>query len=247
MVRRASTSSPAPATSPTTSARSSCCSPTCSGSRCWSSASTTGARPRPPSRPCSARSSSRARRDFDNGDDIARRRARASRASWPGRVLSVDGEPIAGARIEVWQADEDGFYDVQYADLDEPRGRGHLTTGRRRPLLVLVGQAGGVPDPRRRPGRRPARAPAGAARCARPTSTSRSPRAGFQTLITHVFVEGDEYLGLRRRVRRAQPPDRAVRAPRAGRRHPTGGHPDAPFWTMSRLRPGAAPRPRSAA
>ena len=30
-----------------------------------------------------------------------------------GRVLDVDGKPIAGAMLDVWQANEDGFYDVQ--------------------------------------------------------------------------------------------------------------------------------------
>ena len=33
-----------------------------------------------------------------------------------GRVTTVDGEPVPNARIEVWEADEDGFYDVQYRD-----------------------------------------------------------------------------------------------------------------------------------
>ena len=32
----------------------------------------------------------------------------------------------AGAHMEVWEADDDGFYDVQHAGLEEPRGRGHL-------------------------------------------------------------------------------------------------------------------------
>jgi len=30
-----------------------------------------------------------------------------------GRVVGPDGEPIGGASIDVWQANEDGFYDVQ--------------------------------------------------------------------------------------------------------------------------------------
>src|SRR5690606_32582165 len=44
-----------------------------------------------------------------------------------GAVRDTDGAPVPGARIEVWQADEDGMYDVQY---DDPRvaGRGHLFT-----------------------------------------------------------------------------------------------------------------------
>ena len=30
-----------------------------------------------------------------------------------GRVLDIDGQPIAGATIDAWQTNEDGFYDVQ--------------------------------------------------------------------------------------------------------------------------------------
>ena len=30
-----------------------------------------------------------------------------------GRVLDIDGAPVAGATIDVWQTNEDGFYDVQ--------------------------------------------------------------------------------------------------------------------------------------
>src|SRR3954447_13807486 len=62
---------------------------------------------------------------FENGADIARGFS-GEPCLMSGRVLSIDGEPVAGARIEVWQADDDGFYDVQYADLEEARGRGHL-------------------------------------------------------------------------------------------------------------------------
>src|SRR3954470_4012078 len=53
---------------------------------------------------------------FANGDDIAGG-APGAPCFMAGRVLSIDGAPIAGARIDIWQADEDGFYDVQYADL----------------------------------------------------------------------------------------------------------------------------------
>jgi hypothetical protein len=30
-----------------------------------------------------------------------------------GRILGTDGAPIAGAKIDVWQTNDDGFYDVQ--------------------------------------------------------------------------------------------------------------------------------------
>ena len=44
-----------------------------------------------------------------------------------GRVLDLQGKPIGGALVETWQADEDGFYDVQ-KDISGPQNRGHLTT-----------------------------------------------------------------------------------------------------------------------
>src|SRR3989442_8307574 len=45
-----------------------------------------------------------------------------------GRVLTLGGEPIAGARLDVWQADSSGLYDSQYADTDELHLRGHFRT-----------------------------------------------------------------------------------------------------------------------
>jgi len=40
-----------------------------------------------------------------------------------GRVLSQDGTPLPGAVLDVWQADADGYYDVQRPDL-QPAGNG---------------------------------------------------------------------------------------------------------------------------
>lgn len=45
-----------------------------------------------------------------------------------GQVLSQDGTPLPGAVLDVWQADTDGFYDVQQPDLQPPgNGRGLFT------------------------------------------------------------------------------------------------------------------------
>ncbi|MFF2363122.1 intradiol ring-cleavage dioxygenase [Streptomyces sp. NPDC058122] len=45
-----------------------------------------------------------------------------------GRVLSRDGGPLPGAVLDVWQADERGFYDVQRPDVQPPgNGRGLFT------------------------------------------------------------------------------------------------------------------------
>jgi catechol 1,2-dioxygenase/hydroxyquinol 1,2-dioxygenase len=40
-----------------------------------------------------------------------------------GRVLSPDGTPLAGAELDVWQCNEEGFYDVQQPDV-QPAGNG---------------------------------------------------------------------------------------------------------------------------
>ncbi len=48
-----------------------------------------------------------------------------------GRVLSADGTLLPGAELDVWQANEQGFYDVQQPDV-QPRGngRGLFTAGK---------------------------------------------------------------------------------------------------------------------
>ncbi|MGW2571452.1 intradiol ring-cleavage dioxygenase [Streptomyces sp. NPDC001537] len=45
-----------------------------------------------------------------------------------GRVLSGDGTPLPGAVVDVWQADGNGFYDVQRPEVQPPgNGRGLFT------------------------------------------------------------------------------------------------------------------------
>ena len=46
-----------------------------------------------------------------------------------GRVTGPEGEPVPGARVDVWQADAEGFYDVQRPDsTPEANLRGLFTT-----------------------------------------------------------------------------------------------------------------------
>ena len=48
-----------------------------------------------------------------------------------GRVLKPDGRPLAGAEVDVWQANEDGFYDVQQKGVQPDMNlRGLFTTDR---------------------------------------------------------------------------------------------------------------------
>lgn len=41
-------------------------------------------------------------------------------------VKDTDGKPIEGVKIDVWETDSEGFYDVQRAGRTEPDGRGVL-------------------------------------------------------------------------------------------------------------------------
>jgi hydroxyquinol 1,2-dioxygenase len=110
-----------------------------------------------------------------------------------GRVRSIDASPVPGAEIQVWQADADGFYDVQYADQNAHRARGTVhadADGRYRFKTILAeaypiptdGPVGTLLDATKRHPWRPAHlhfmisAP------------------GYQRLITHVFRNGDQYL-----------------------------------------------------
>jgi hydroxyquinol 1,2-dioxygenase len=109
-----------------------------------------------------------------------------------GTVTGTDGTPIAGARIEVWEADADGRYDVQYGD-DRVTGRGHLHTdesgGYRfwavTPTPYPIPDDGPVGDLLRATARLPMRA----AHLHLMVDAD-----GYRTLVTHVFPRGDAYL-----------------------------------------------------
>jgi len=129
---------------------------------------------------------------FENGDDLANG-APGEPCLMQGRVVDLDGAPVAGAHIEVWQADEEGFYDVQYADLDHAQGRGHLSSDAdgRYWFWSVKPQAYGIPDD----GPVGEMLKAGGRGPMRPAHVHfKIDAPGFQTLITHVFAAGDEHL-----------------------------------------------------
>jgi len=107
-----------------------------------------------------------------------------------GVVRDVDGRPLGGARIDVWQADDDGFYDVQYSD-DRTAARAHLFTdedGRYR-FWALTPTPYPIPDD----------GPVGDLLAATRRSPMRAPHLhfmvsheGMQTVVTHIFVAGDD-------------------------------------------------------
>ncbi|AVS75764.1 intradiol ring-cleavage dioxygenase [Paracidovorax cattleyae] len=127
-----------------------------------------------------------------NGDDIANG-ARGQPCFVSGTVRGIGGEPVAGATIAVWQSDEDGTYDVQRPGLDHAEGRGRLASaadGRYhfRSILAVpypIPHDGPVGQLLERTGRHPWR----------PAHLHFMIQApGYETLVTHVFRAGDEYL-----------------------------------------------------
>ncbi|MGO4712679.1 dioxygenase family protein [Bradyrhizobium sp. 2TAF24] len=111
------------------------------------------------------------------------------------RVTDLAGKPIAGAEVDVWHADDDGFYDSQkpeYATTG-PSLRARFVTdddGRFSFRTILpcsypIPTDGPVGDLIRASARHPMR-PAHVHFLVK--------AAGFEPLITHVFLEGDEYL-----------------------------------------------------
>lgn len=110
-----------------------------------------------------------------------------------GTVRGSGGEPVAGARLDVWQADAEGLYDVQHTGLGHARARGILTAdseGRYhfRSILAVpypIPHDGPVGDLLEATGRHPSRP-------AHLHFLITAP--GYETLITHVFRSDDPYL-----------------------------------------------------
>ncbi|HZR95046.1 MAG TPA: intradiol ring-cleavage dioxygenase [Gaiellaceae bacterium] len=129
---------------------------------------------------------------FRNGDDLANG-APGEACLVSGRVRSIDGQPIAGARVDVWQADEDGMYDVQYDGTVVARGRGHLYSDAAGEFWFRTIRPTAYPIPTDGPVGRLLEA---AGRTAmRPAHIHFRVQAdGYRTLTTHVFAAGDPYL-----------------------------------------------------
>ncbi|WP_069812151.1 dioxygenase family protein [Streptomyces sp. TP-A0874] len=109
-----------------------------------------------------------------------------------GAVTGPDGAPLAGARIEVWKADEKGRYDVQYDD-GRSAARAHLFTDERgrysfwgiTPTPYPIPHDGPVGRMLAAVGRSPYRAS---------HLHFMVTAEGHRRLVTHIFVRGDELL-----------------------------------------------------
>lgn len=109
-----------------------------------------------------------------------------------GTVTAVDGTPIPGATIEIWEADDDGFYDVQYPD-GRTAGRGRTRTGDDGSYGVWSVRPAPYPIPDDGPvGELLAAAGRGPMRPAHVHFMVTAP--GYHRLVTHVFVAGGPHL-----------------------------------------------------
>ena len=113
---------------------------------------------------------------------------------YEGRVLDLEGRPVAGAMLDVWSDNSDGFYDVQQPGVQPPmNNRGRFVTGADgvyrfvgiKPVSYPIPDDGPVGGLLAALGRHPYR-PAHmhfivSAPC-------------HQTLVTHTFAGGDTYL-----------------------------------------------------
>jgi protocatechuate 3,4-dioxygenase beta subunit len=112
------------------------------------------------------------------------------------RVTDLAGQPLAGAEIDVWHADDDGFYDSQKRSYETQgpslRARfvadadGRFSFRTILPCSYPIPTDGPVGELISATKRHPMR----------PAHVHFLVKAqGFEPLVTHVFIEGDEYLG----------------------------------------------------
>ena len=134
--------------------------------------------------------------EYQNGDDVSNG-ALGAPCFVQGQIRGVNGEPVADASIDVWQSDEDGFYDVQKTTDDvgdmvhSAQGKLHTQADGRFHFRSILAEA--YPIPHDGPvgrmldalGRHPWRP-------AHLHFWIKAP--GYDTLITHVFRDGDQYL-----------------------------------------------------
>ena len=109
-----------------------------------------------------------------------------------GTIVDTEGKPVPGALIEVWEADDDGLYDVQYPD-GRTSARGHLRSDDQGHFAfwAVTPTPYSIPDD----------GPVGDLLAATHRSSMRPAHLhflvsadGLHTLVTHIFPRGAEYL-----------------------------------------------------
>ncbi|WP_127114461.1 dioxygenase [Shimia sediminis] len=111
-----------------------------------------------------------------------------------GRVLDLEGNPVEGARVDVWCDNEDGYYDVQQPGI-QPKwnNRGVFTTGSDGKYSFKGSKPVSYPIPHDGPvGKLLIKLDRHPYRPAHMHYMVTAP--GFQKIVTHTFVGEDEYL-----------------------------------------------------
>lgn len=120
---------------------------------------------------------------------------RGEKCLYTGRVIDIHGEPIRGARIDVWSDNADGFYSVQQPEIqDKWNNRGIFVTGPDgtyefigiKPVSYPIPDDGPVGKMLEALGRHPNRP-------AHMHFLVTAP--GYQKLVTHTFVGDDPWIG----------------------------------------------------
>jgi hydroxyquinol 1,2-dioxygenase len=127
------------------------------------------------------------------GGNIAHRDATGAPTLVSGRVLDLDGKPIAGAVLDVWQAQSNGLYDSQDAHPDELHMRGKFRTDADGRYLIRTVLPVHYPIPSDGPVGRMLKA---AGRHPwRPAHIHFVVSAeGYEPVTTHIFDRADKYL-----------------------------------------------------
>ena len=130
--------------------------------------------------------------EYKLGDDAANG-AQGKPCFVSGTVRALDGKPVPNALINVWQADADGNYDVQYAELARPQARGILRADAHGRYFFKTILAEAYPIPSDGPVGRMLKATNN--HPWRPAHLHFMIEApGYERLITHVFRDHDQYL-----------------------------------------------------
>jgi protocatechuate 3,4-dioxygenase beta subunit len=131
--------------------------------------------------------------DMKMGDNIAPNDTKGVPTIISGRVLDTAGNPIAGAVLDVWQANSEGFYDSQLPNSQELHMRGIFRTGpdgryvvrTTRPVHYQIPTDGPVGRMLKATNRHPWR----------PAHTHFVVSAdGYEPVTTHIFDSIDPYL-----------------------------------------------------
>lgn len=130
--------------------------------------------------------------EYELGADVANG-AQGTPCLVRGTVRGLKGEPVPGAKLDVWQSDDEGLYDVQHEGLEQAQARGIVTADEQgrfhfRSIVAVPyaiphdGPVGEMLQATRRHPWRPAHL----------HFMVQAP--GYETLITHVFRSDSEYL-----------------------------------------------------